>query len=76
MQEVVDGKTAFDAGNQSQLQLSDVNVFVRPTLVDYLRSGWQISMVAAVDYTASNGAPTSPSSLHYMGPNNQYEAAI
>ena len=33
-------------------------------------------MVAAVDYTASNGAPTSPSSLHYMGPNNQYEAAI
>jgi hypothetical protein len=22
-----------------------------PTFVDYLRSGWQISLVAAVDYT-------------------------
>jgi hypothetical protein len=29
-----------------------------PTFVDYLRSGWEISLVAAVDYTGSNGSYT------------------
>jgi hypothetical protein len=49
---------------------------VLPTFVDYLRSGWSISFVCAIDYTGSNGVPSSPSSLHYLGPNNQYENAI
>ena len=44
--------------------------------MDYSRSGWQISFTCAVDYTASNGTYTQPSSLHFMGPTNQYEAAI
>ena len=30
----------------------------------------------AVDFTGSNGNPSSPSSLHYLGPKNQYESAI
>ena len=33
-------------------------------------------MNVAIDYTGSNGLYTQPGSLHYMGPNNQYEAAI
>ena len=33
-------------------------------------------MVAAIDYTASNGNPLSGDSLHFLGANNQYEAAI
>ena len=33
-------------------------------------------MVAAIDYTGSNGNPSSPSSLHYLGPDNQYEKAL
>ena len=33
-------------------------------------------MTLAIDYTASNGNPSDPSSLHYLGQNNQYEAAI
>ena len=33
-------------------------------------------MVGAIDYTASNGEPSNPNSLHYMGGNNQYEAAL
>ena len=44
--------------------------------MDYLRAGWQVSLTCAVDYTASNGEPSSPQSLHFMGPNNQYESAI
>ena len=34
-------------------------------------------MVAAIDYTASNGDPSQKSSLHYFGSRpNQYEQAI
>jgi hypothetical protein len=44
--------------------------------VDYLRSGWQIGLTVAIDYTASNGDPNTPSSLHFLGGANQYEAAI
>jgi hypothetical protein len=49
---------------------------VIPSFIDYLRSGWQISLVCAIDYTGSNGVPTSPTSLHFLGPNNQYERAL
>lgn len=44
--------------------------------MDYLRSGLQISLAVAIDFTGSNGAPSDPRSLHFLGPNNQYEAAI
>lgn len=35
-------------------------------------------MIIAVDFTGSNGTPTSPTSLHYMNPTspNQYQSAI
>ena len=42
-------------------------VRIRPGFMDYLRSGWQISLVGAIDYTGSNGTPNLPNSLHYMG---------
>lgn len=48
----------------------------RPSFVDYLRSGWQIGLTLAIDYTASNGNPSQPNSLHFLGGQNQYEAAI
>jgi len=52
-----------------------------PTMVDYIRSGWIMSLSVAIDFTASNGELSSPSSLHYVDPNNpgkmnQYEQAI
>lgn len=65
------------AGEQGgQITFSDFKIIERPGFVDYLRSGWQISIVAAIDYTGSNGPYTQPNSLHFMGPSNQYEAAI
>jgi hypothetical protein len=36
------------------------------TFVNLLSSGWQINMVAAVDFTASNGDPRDHRSLHHM----------
>jgi copine 5/8/9 len=36
----------------------------------------QINISVAIDYTASNGEITQPTSLHFLGPQNQYEKAI
>jgi hypothetical protein len=35
-------------------------------------------MIIAIDFTGSNGNPTSPNSLHFMDPvkPNQYQTAI
>ena len=38
-----------------------------PNMVDYLRSGWEVNLIAAIDFTFSNGHATNPSSLHYCG---------
>lgn len=53
----------------------------RPTMVDYLRSGWIVSLSVAIDFTASNGELSESNSLHYIDPNNlaamsNYEQAI
>ena len=38
----------------------------------------EMNFTVAIDFTASNGNPSTPSSLHYYQPNqlNQYAAAI
>ena len=41
-----------------------------------MRSGWQIGLTLAIDYTASNRQITDPQSLHALGSNNQYIGAI
>ncbi|GMI21728.1 hypothetical protein TrCOL_g13282 [Triparma columacea] len=51
-----------------------------PTLATYMSAGLQLSLMVAVDYTASNGKTTDPASLHFLGPSgsggNQYQQAI
>jgi len=42
----------------------------KPTFIDYLRAGWELSLSVAIDYTASNGDPSQSDSLHFLGPNN------
>lgn len=34
--------------------------------VDYLRGGMEISLITCIDFTGSNGIPSSPSSLHFL----------
>ena len=70
--------------NNTSLKLSsggNGNLFVDAiknySFIDYLRGGMQINLTVAIDFTGSNGNPSQPNSLHYLGPNaNQYETAI
>ena len=49
----------------------------KPTFVDYLRSGLQLNLVTAVDFTASNRDPRDPKSLHFLSNSmNAYEQCI
>ena len=66
----------FNGSQGASLVLENFTLFERPSFLDYLRGGIQVSIVCAIDYTASNGNPSSSSSLHYLGNNNQYESAI
>ena len=48
-------------------------------LWQFIEGGCEISLVVAVDFTASNGHPAEPTSLHYispMGALNPYQQAI
>ena len=76
MAELTEGKLSYTGQDDSVFSLLNFRTFTRPTFLDYLRSGWAISIVGAIDYTASNGNPSSSRSLHYLGPNNQYESAL
>ena len=63
----LEGRLIHKAAADTTFQMLNFELRVIPTFVDYLRSGWAISMVCAIDYTASNGSPSQTSSLHYLG---------
>lgn len=80
-----------DLGESKQLQLIGndgnlINVFLNskmqlteiPNFCELLKQGLQISMMVAVDFTASNGDPKDSGSLHYCRGKepNQYERAM
>ena len=48
------------------------------TFLDYIVGGVQIALTVGIDFTGSNGNPTSPNSLHYItsSGHNSYEKAI
>ncbi|CAI2170259.1 16459_t:CDS:10 [Funneliformis geosporum] len=49
-----------------------------PTFLDYIAGGTEINLVAAIDFTGSNGDPRTPKSLHYINGRreNDYQRAI
>eukprot|EP01036_Dinobryon_divergens_P030086 gene30086-39281_t len=59
---------------------SNVHIDVKPTFLDFLRpGGCELSLVVAIDFTASNKPFTEPTSLHYLdsrGALNDYEKVI
>jgi len=76
--QILGGQGTLNGHAGASLVFNHAELFIQPSFVDYLRSGWQISLVAAIDFTGSNGHPSHPNSLHYCAPGkmNQYEAAL
>jgi hypothetical protein len=63
----------------SCLNSSVPQVCSKPSFLDYIRAGTEISFVVAVDFTASNRPPSDPFSLHYLHPSGAptpYEQAL
>jgi len=50
-------------------QMEVVSCEIKPiyTFLDYIQGGTEINCTIAIDFTASNGNPNNPESLHYMG---------
>ena len=79
-------KTHFDLKGEIQGQsvgnfcFNKLEIIQIPTLPDYLKSGINLNMITAIDFTRSNGDPKSDSSLHFISqdPNklNQYQQSI
>lgn len=60
------------------LNFTAVRVIPVHSFVDYIKGGCQINLLVAIDFTASNGKPHLPTSLHYISPykENEYVFAI
>lgn len=51
--------------------------FDRPSFVDYISGGCKLNVMVAIDFTASNGNPRTPGTLHHSSSSkNDYEKAI
>jgi len=66
-----------DGKDRGQL-LIQASVTHYPSFLEYMAGDCNMSMFVAIDFTASNGAPLDPKSLHHKNPNgwNQYQQAI
>lgn len=62
------------------LILREITVTEEITFIDYIKSGTQMHFAVAIDFTASNGPPRDPHSLHFLdtfgGKPNPYEIAL
>eukprot|EP00898_Chlorokybus_atmophyticus_P000712 jgi/Chlat1/1641/Chrsp127S01948 len=54
--------------NSGTLHIEGYTMTPRPSFLDYIFGGCEISFLVAVDFTASNGDPAYPNSLHYFDP--------
>ncbi|GAB4845798.1 Protein BONZAI 1 [Ancistrocladus abbreviatus] len=64
---------------KSRLFVDKFSESVQYTFLDYLSAGYELNFMVAIDFTASNGNPRLPDSLHYIDPSgrpNAYQKAI
>ncbi|KAK4375490.1 hypothetical protein RND71_006167 [Anisodus tanguticus] len=64
---------------KSQLFVESFFEKTQHTFLDYLTWGYELNFMVAIDFTASNGNPRLPDSLHYIDPSgrpNDYQRAI
>ncbi|XP_026058973.1 copine-8-like [Carassius auratus] len=64
--------------NSGTVTLLSCFIDIEVTFLDYIKGGTQINFTVAIDFTASNGNPSQPTSLHYMSPYhlNAYALAL
>ena len=64
--------------HSGEIHLTHSEIHQVYSFIDYIRDGTELACTFAIDFTTSNGDPTSPDSLHHITPNgmNQYELAI
>eukprot|EP00003_Mantamonas_plastica_P022359 TRINITY_DN377_c1_g1_i1.p1 TRINITY_DN377_c1_g1~~TRINITY_DN377_c1_g1_i1.p1 ORF type:complete len:598 (-),score=163.85 TRINITY_DN377_c1_g1_i1:1692-3449(-) len=64
--------------NSGTLTFSAVEVITVASFLDYIKAGLEISLMVAIDFTASNGDRLYSGSLHYQNPYqpNDYQKAI
>ena len=67
-----------DYVNSGYLEVKAFKIETYPTFYDYLVGGCELALSVAIVFTASNGAPHDPRSLHYGDPTrpNDYVQAI
>jgi len=60
------------------LHVKNARIEKRHSFLEYIRGGCELNLIVAVDFTASNGAPSTPQSLHHRGTTglNEYQKAI
>ena len=73
-------RNSFMYKDSGTFKCLNANIESHPTLGQYLMGGLEINLAVAIDFTASNGDPTTRKSLHRVGhpgePLNCYEKAI
>ncbi|KAL3219719.1 hypothetical protein MRX96_030265 [Rhipicephalus microplus] len=77
--ELINGnKKAKKKGYKNSGVLISFRIGEQATFLDYIRGGLQMHFTVAVDFTASNGDPRDPASLHFLDPArpNAYAMAI
>ena len=77
LQALINSNTEIKLKSSAGSATINVDAIKNYSFLDYLRGGMQINLWVAIDFTGSNGIPSSPTSLHYIGvESNQYETAI
>lgn len=73
-------QTSHVANDSRKIIIRDFKLIEQASFLDYIQAGTLIHFVIAIDFTASNGDPAYPDSLHYIGPLdsqlNPYESAL
>eukprot|EP01117_Protostelium_nocturnum_P014927 TRINITY_DN5737_c0_g1_i1.p1 TRINITY_DN5737_c0_g1~~TRINITY_DN5737_c0_g1_i1.p1 ORF type:complete len:440 (+),score=122.73 TRINITY_DN5737_c0_g1_i1:620-1939(+) len=64
--------------NSGSVSFNSLEIIEIPSFLDYIMSQTEIEMIVGIDYTSSNGDPTSSLSLHHFKtkPPNEYITAI
>lgn len=51
---------------KGNIRFSSIKRYVRYRFMDFMSVGLQLLLITCIDFTASNGSPNSPQSLHYL----------